>query len=67
MELLAIMFWIGVLGIAIVISLNARKWADRLFPLEPPPAQTVQHCRSMVDAVRKVQEWDMDYLERRRK
>ena len=55
MELLAIMFWMGMLGIGITIMVNAERWANRLFPLNPPK-KPVQHCQSMVDAVRRFEQ-----------
>lgn len=52
MELLAIIIWLGVLGIAVTIAVNAKPWADKLFPLEPMPEPAIRHCQSMVDVVR---------------
>ena len=50
MELLAIVLWSGVLGIAITVMVNANRWAYKLFP--PKPAPPERPCRKMVDAVR---------------
>lgn len=63
MALLAIIIWTGMLGVSITVMVNAERWADKLFPLNPP-AKPVLHCRTMVDAVRKFEQ-EMIASERR--
>lgn len=56
MELLAILFWCGVIGACVTVMLSAKRWADRLFPLDekrPGGAGTPTRgrCQKMTDAV----------------
>lgn len=58
MELLAILFWCGVIGACVTVMLSAKKWADILFPLDekrPGGAGTpTKGKRHMTEAVYQI-------------